>query len=120
MTKTALLFWASISLASAQTVNIWLTTDDQKTLLQPQTAISFSTGSNVSIPTIFVDEGQRYQVIEGFGASFTDSSAWLMNNKIVPASKLPSVMNSLFDHRAGIGISFIRNPMGASDLARNF
>ena len=71
------------------------------------------------MPTVFLDERQRYQTIEGFGASFTDSSAWLMNNKIVPASSLPMVMNSLFDHSAGIGISFVRNPMGASDLSRS-
>lgn len=71
------------------------------------------------MPTVFVDERQRYQTIEGFGASFTDSSAWLMNNKIVPASSLPAVMNSLFDHSAGIGISFVRNPMGALDLSRS-
>jgi glucosylceramidase len=102
----------------AQTVNVWLTTDDQKTLLQPQAAVSFSNGSSTTVPTIFLDELKRYQSIEGFGASFTDSSAWLMNNKIVPASSLPAVMNSLFDHGSGIGISFVRNPMGASDLSR--
>ncbi len=100
-------------------MNVWLTTDDQKTLLQPQAAVSFVTGGNATMPTIFVDELKRYQSIEGFGASFTDSSAWLMNNKIVPASSLPMVMNSLFDHNAGIGISFVRNPMGASDLSRS-
>jgi glucosylceramidase len=111
------LFFAS--LLNAQTVSVWLTTDDQKTLLQPQAAISFSSGASASIPTVFVDEGKRYQSIEGFGASFTDSSAWLMNEKIVPASSLPTVMNSLFDHNAGIGISFVRNPMGASDLSRS-
>src|SRR5260370_1128812 len=27
-------------------------------------------------------------------------------------------MTSLFDHTNGIGVSFVRNPMGASDLAR--
>jgi glucosylceramidase len=40
-------------------------------------------------------------------------------NKIIPAASLPGVMNSLFDHNGGIGISFVRNPMGASDLARS-
>lgn len=110
---------ASVWCLNAQTVSVWLTTDDQKTLLQPQAAVSFVTGGTTSIPTVFVDELQRYQSIEGFGASFTDSSAWLMNNKIVPASSLPTVMTSLFDHTAGIGISFVRNPMGASDLARS-
>ena len=109
-------FHVFASLLLAQSVSVWMTTDDQKTLLQPQAPASFSNGGSTTIPTIFVDELQRYQSIEGFGASFTDSSAWLMNNK---ASSLPTVMNSLFDHTAGIGISFVRNPMGASDLSRS-
>jgi glucosylceramidase len=58
-----------------------------------------------------------HQVVEGFGASMTDSSAFLLN-EVLPASSLPAVMRSLFDRRQGIGISFLRNPMGASDLAR--
>jgi glucosylceramidase len=109
----------SVCFLNAQTVSVWLTTDDQKSLLQPQSALSFSQGGSAAIPTVFIDELKRYQTIEGFGASFTDSSAWLMNNKIVPASSLGAVMNSLFDHTAGIGISFVRNPMGASDLSRS-
>jgi glucosylceramidase len=101
----------------AQAVNVWVTTDDQKTLLQPGAAFSFSGTPSPGIPTIYIDELSRYQSIEGFGASFTDSAGYLMNEKI-PSSALPAVMNSLFDHAAGIGISFVRNPMGASDLSR--
>jgi glucosylceramidase len=110
---------AAVCVSNAQTVSVWLTTDDQKSLLQQQAAVSFSAGGSASVPTVFIDELERYQTIEGFGASFTDSSAWLMNNKIVPASSLPAVMSSLFDHTSGIGISFVRNPMGACDLARS-
>lgn len=117
-----LYFVANLLLASfclnAQNVSVWLTTDDQKSLLQSQPAISFAGSSSSTIPTIFVDELKRYQTIEGFGASFTDSSAWLMN-QVIPASSLPAVMNSLFSHSNGIGISFVRNPMGASDLSRS-
>jgi glucosylceramidase len=102
----------------AQTVDVWLTTDNQKTRLQQQPSVSFSAGSSVNGATIFVDETQSYQAIEGFGASFTDSAAYLLNQK-VPASQLNQVMTSLFDRQAGIGISFIRNPMGASDLSRS-
>ena len=100
----------------AQTVNVWMTTDNQKTKLKQQSSISFSAGSGTA-PTIFLDETETYQSIEGFGASFTDSAAYLLNEK-VPASQLNSVMTSLFDHTNGIGVSFVRNPMGASDLAR--
>jgi glucosylceramidase len=110
-------FLASVGFLNAQSVGVWLTTDDQKTLMQSQAAVAFADGGSATIPTVFVDELSRCQSIEGFGASFTDSSAWLMNEKI-PPSALNGVMLSLFDHNLGIGISFVRNPMGASDLAR--
>src|SRR5215471_21399983 len=102
----------------AQTVNVWVTTDDQKSKLQQQPPTSFSTGTGGSAAKfIFVDETQAYQTIEGFGASFTDSAAYLLNQK-VPPSQINTVMSSLFDRGSGIGVSFVRNPMGASDLAR--
>jgi len=112
-----LLATACPDLSLAQNVSIWMTTDNQRTELKQQPSISFSAGSSGSTPTVFVDETEGYQSIEGFGASFTDSAAYLLNEK-VPASQLNSVMTSLFDHANGIGVSFVRNPMGASDLAR--
>jgi len=111
-----LLFLLSCSAAQTQTVNIWLTTDNQHTKMQQQKPLSFSSSSG-SEPAIFVDENQSYQIIEGFGASFTDSAAYLLKEK-VPASKLGTVMSNLFDRTNGIGLSFIRNPMGASDISR--
>ena len=114
----ALTLCLSISRAEAQTVGVWLTTDDQKSLMQPQAPVDFQPGSAAALPTIFLDAYTRYQTVEGFGASMTDSAAYLMNQKIPPAA-LPGVMRSLFDRTQGIGVSFLRNPMGASDLSRN-
>src|SRR5262245_2810707 len=109
---------ASVHPALAQTVSVWVTTDDQKTKLQQQSSISFSRGSGSGGPNlILIDENQKYQIVEGFGASFTDSAAYLLNQK-APAAQLNAVMNSLFDRTTGIAVSFVRNPMGASDLAR--
>ena len=100
-TFAALCLWAaSGALASAQVVSVWLTTDDQQTL-----------------PSIFISESQAEQTIEGFGASMTDSAAYLLNEKVPPAA-LGGVMQSLFSHSQGIGVSFLRNPMGSSDIAR--
>ncbi len=98
-------------------VKVWVTTDNQDRKLEPQPDLYFSEGHRTNANTILVDESQRYQLIEGFGASITDSAAYLLNQK-VPSSQLISVMTSLFDRTNGIGISFVRNPMGASDLAR--
>ena len=114
----ALTLSLGIPRAKAQTVSAWLTTDDQKSLMQPQNPVAFVPGSAPALPTIFIDACARYQTIEGFGASMTDSAAYLMNRKIPPAA-LPSVMRSLFDRTQGIGVSFLRNPMGGSDLARD-
>jgi glucosylceramidase len=104
-------------LLCAQTVSVWLTTNDRKALLQPQPAMLFARGASNSLPTLVIDDGAAHQVVEGFGASMTDSSAYLLA-EVLPAANLPSVMLSLFDRTQGIGISFLRNPMGASDLAR--
>jgi len=101
----------------AQTVSVWLTTDNQSQKLQPQSPVTFATASGGSNPLI-VDETQTYQPVEGFGASFTDSAGYLLNEVATPAART-NAMNSLFTRTGGgIGVSFIRNPMGASDLTR--
>lgn len=66
---------------------------------------------------IQVDPAQKFQTVDGFGASFTDSSAYLMDQVLSQADK-EEVMTRLFDAEDGIGLSIIRNPMGASDYAR--
>jgi glucosylceramidase len=117
LTTTLIFATATINCCFAQNVDVWLTNDNQRTKLAKQSATSF-TSRTTSVPVIYVDEIQTYQSIEGFGASFTDSAAYLLNEKL-PPSKLNTVMTNLFDRNAGIGISFVRNPMGASDIARH-
>src|ERR1035438_9844160 len=109
---------AVVAPATAQTVNVWLTTSDRTMLLQPQNPVAFAAGSSATLPTVSIDAAQTYQTMEGFGASMTDSAAYLLHQKVPPAA-LPDVMRSLFDRTNGIGVGFLRNPMGASDLARS-
>lgn len=66
---------------------------------------------------ITIEPTQTFQEIDGFGASFTDSAAYLIDNKLSESSK-QELMKQLFDEKDGIGLSVIRNPMGASDYAR--
>jgi len=68
--------------------------------------------------TIHIDKKQRFQEIDGFGASFTDSSAYLVN-QILNKQQKKEVMEALFGREQGIGLSLLRNPMGASDYARS-
>ncbi|MDQ0114538.1 glycoside hydrolase family 30 protein [Paenibacillus harenae] len=68
---------------------------------------------------ITVDDSQTYQEMDGFGASFTDSAAYLINQVLEPKQRA-ELMKKLFDAEDGIGLSVLRNPMGASDYARDF
>lgn len=104
-------------MTKAQTVSVWLTTHDLSVALQPQASVTFNTDSGGGNP-IIVDESQTYQQIEGFGASFTDSAGYLLNEVATPSART-NAMNNLFTRNGGgIGLSFLRNPMGASDLTR--
>jgi glucosylceramidase len=64
---------------------------------------------------IYINENNLYQQIDGFGASMTDSSAWLIYTQL-NESQRTGVMNALFSPTDGIGISITRIPMGASDF----
>jgi glucosylceramidase len=131
MTATAVLAAAMVMLparfasAASETVNIWLTTTNDSggrnvtRGLQQQTPIAFASGSAAASQNITVNENTRYQQFVGAGASFTDTAAWLMNSSgALSASTRNAVMTKLFDPNNGIGLDFLRNPMGASDLAR--
>jgi glucosylceramidase len=113
----ALTFLAVPSHVRAQTVGVWLTTHNQKKRMRPQRAAAFGApGAGANL--VFVDETVPYQEVEGFGASVTESSAWLLNRVATPRAR-DSAMRALFTREdGGIGISLVRNPMGASDLAR--
>ncbi|MEW2545589.1 ricin-type beta-trefoil lectin domain protein [Streptomyces sp. NPDC047002] len=112
--------------AANEQVNITLTSTDDSggrhvtRGLQQQTPVSFQSGTGGSGTNITVDENTKYQKFTGAGASFTDTAAWLMNSSgALSQATRTDVMNKLFSPTSGIGVSFLRNPMGASDLARN-
>lgn len=103
----------------AQQVHVYQTSADLGIALAAQPDLQFSTDSAHSTPaTVTVDEKQRYQAMDGFGASITDGAAWLLYAKLSPAVR-EQVMVRLFDRQRGIGISFLRQPIGASDLSRS-
>ncbi|MCC3376325.1 glycoside hydrolase family 30 beta sandwich domain-containing protein [Cohnella sp. REN36] len=74
---------------------------------------------NTETNTVTIDEALTFQEIDGFGASFTDSSAYLIHQILEPEQR-SQLMRALFDPKDGIGLSVLRNPMGASDYARDF
>jgi glucosylceramidase len=101
--------------AAGIAVDVFESSADLKESLQQKPALSFS-GWQPSVPTITVNDAITYQQMDGFGASITDSSGWLIYNKL-STSQRADLMEKLFDPVNGIGLSFLRQPMGASDLA---
>jgi glucosylceramidase len=93
-------------------------THDLTQLLAAQSGTLF-TDTTAGTNNLLVDESQTYQSIEGFGAAFTDSAAYLLE-QVVPSSSQSSTLNDLFTRTGnGIGLSFMRVPIGATDIARS-
>src|SRR3954467_10338840 len=99
-------------------VEVWLTTGDQRALLarQPDLRLGLTLVDSTK-PVIDVDPGQVYQEMIGFGAAMTDASAYLMQNTMSPAER-EALLQDLFGRDRGVGMSFIRVTMGASDFSR--
>ncbi|MGS2647352.1 ricin-type beta-trefoil lectin domain protein [Streptosporangium sp. G12] len=115
---------ATPALAANEPVNIWLTTTSDaggRTVtrgLQQQSPIAFGPAGGSANHTITVNEGTTYQQFEGGGASITDTTAYLLRGGPISAATRDAVMRRLFHPTDGIGLSFVRNPIGASDLSR--
>jgi glucosylceramidase len=101
-------------------ISVVESTNDETKLMAAQPGINFTASSgDAGTNTVVVDATQQYQTIDGFGAAFTDSAAYLLN-EVAQKSQLSTVMSNLFTRNGtGIGLSFMRNPMGASDIARS-
>jgi glucosylceramidase len=99
--------------ASGPAVSVWETTTNQSQLLAPQAGATFNTGNGSASQTITVNPSTTYQSMTGFGASFTDSSASLVANSPLRSQ----IMTKLFDPTNGIGLDFLRQPIGASDFS---
>ena len=72
--------------------------------------------SRIPALTIEIDDSVKYQQVDGFGASLTDSSAWLLSQKLTPAQRR-TLLKQLFDTKQGIGLAILRQPMGSSDFS---
>ncbi|MFI5929493.1 lectin [Micromonospora sp. NPDC051543] len=123
-TATAAFGLPTPAAAAGEQVNIWLTTTSDSggrqvsRGLAQQTPIAFAASSGGATHTITVNENTRYQQFEGGGASITDSTAYLFRGGAISATTRDTVMSKLFSPTDGIGLSFVRNPIGASDLSR--
>lgn len=97
----------------------WMTTGDQASKMAPQSAVAFADGvqANADETIITVNPNEQHQQIEGFGASFTDATSWLMNKRMTAAQR-HALIKELFDPKEGLGFALTRLTVGASDFSR--
>jgi len=102
--------------APAPAARMWLTTADQKQKLAPQPLVK-AAGRARGDETVIIDSSRRFQRMQGFGAAMTDASAELLSR--LPEKKRRAVMAELFGRKhGGLGLSFTRLTVGASDFSR--
>jgi len=119
----AALLTAAASGASAQTsptdgprpIEVWLTRPDRSALCQKQPETVAFRDEAAGGPAIVVDEAQALQTMDGFGFALTGGSAELMM-KMSPAARAALVHELFARDGGGIGISYLRLSIGASDL----
>jgi glucosylceramidase len=93
--------------------HVWITTPDKTHLLTDEGTVNFSSAAPTGT-TVTVDPTRTFQTMTGFGGSITDSSASVLY-RLSPAIR-DATMRDLFDPVAGDGLSFLRQPIGASDF----
>lgn len=97
--------------------DVWVTYPDRSRLISWDGGRTFVSDPTITPSTITVDESTSYQTMEGFGASLTDSSAWLLQTKLTDSQRA-AAMQSLFGFNdKNAGISYLRIPIGSTDMS---
>lgn len=100
--------------SSAQKVEGWVT-QSENSALQKQSAVDFKTSINTELPLIEVNSKEQFQTIDGFGYTLTGGSVEVINRLQPQVRK--NLLNQVFgQNEQGIGVSYIRLSIGASDL----
>lgn len=97
-------------------VDVWITTPDKQKLLSHESDLKLQPEADTLQHVIKIDTAQHFQTIDGFGYALTGGSAYLINQKL-DAAQRDALLEELFlTDSAGIGISYLRVSIGASDL----
>ena len=95
-------------------VDVWLTTADGGTLLQKQSPLPWAKAEE-NQGSITVDDTKSFQTMDGFGHALTGGTAQLMM-KMSPAARTALLRELFSTGPDGIGTSYIRVTIGASDM----
>ncbi|MBI1767867.1 MAG: glucosylceramidase [Bacteroidetes bacterium] len=96
-------------------VDVWLTNPDKSSLFAQTTFINF-TNQTAQPSVIKVDTAVQYQTMDGFGFTLTGGSAMLIRQKLNATDRTNLLKELFLPDNNGIGISYLRISIGASDL----
>ncbi len=104
------------ALGASRQARVWLSTNSHQYTLAPMAPATL--GEPRALPiAVEIDAGSPQQAMVGFGASITDASADLIQQ--LPAHARAALLDELFGRDGdGIGLSFARLTIGASDFSR--
>jgi len=94
---------------------LWLTTPDRTNVVAPQPASLHFSPETGELPVLSVDDAQHFQTMDGFGFALTGGSAQLLMR--MSAARRTALLKELFTTGGdGIGVSYLRVSIGASDM----
>ncbi|MDR2475816.1 MAG: RICIN domain-containing protein [Bacteroidales bacterium] len=100
----------------AQTVQSWKTSCSESKKLQAQTDGVFANGNGSNSAKISINPQSTFQTVDGFGWTMTQGSAyWLMQ---MTQANRQALLSEVFSQNSGLGSSFIRIGLGATDLSQ--
>jgi glucosylceramidase len=94
---------------------MWVTTADESQKLAAH-ALPPAAGPATGDEAVTIDTSKHFQKMHGFGAAMTDASALLLSK--MPEARRKAIMAELFGRaNDGLGLSFTRLTVGASDFS---
>jgi len=92
----------------------WMSSEDLKAKLSPQTPLTFAAGKPGNGPVVQVDERTTFQSILGLGSSLEHSTCY--NLSLLPPDRREKAIESLVHPDKGIGMSLMRICIGTPDF----
>ena len=108
-----LLCFASLGVA-APTVEVWLTTEDLRQAISPQTQLAFAKSAGDARERVEIEDAKTFQTILGLGSSLeptTCANFWRM-----AAADREALMARIVDPKKGIGMNLMRLCIGTPDF----
>ncbi|TDQ32197.1 glycoside hydrolase family 30 protein [Zeaxanthinibacter enoshimensis] len=105
----------SCSQSKEYTYEVYQTSQAGDNLQQIQEKQSFTADEDIKKVRLHLKPSKQFQEIIGFGASFTESSAW--NLATIPENLREEVLTRLFSPTSGAGFSLTRTHINSSDYS---